>query len=393
MTTPEKKILIISLTPVASSPRPLRQAHTFLEKGYTVYMAGYQGKDTPDKRWHFIPLPVFSKKKLINKLYGLMGTVPFLADFAYKRLFHLRILVEHLKKNPVDLILCHDYFTAPIGHALSKIFHCEYLIDVHEHALTENQPSRGLWQNIFWFLHKRYAHNLQKKYFPQVRALTTVSDGIADSLQKDYNLPKRPTVIHSTPFYQASPFRPLKENDPIRLLYHGGFAPDRGLEECIQAMALCDERFSLTLRGSGNPAYCKALYDLAQKSSARTRIHFEPSVPFQDIIPEAALFDIGLFIPPNISLQRKYVLPNKFFEYIMAGIALVVADLPEMAKIVRAHRLGVLVSSAQPEEIARSLNTLTWQTINTYKQHSLKTAKELCWEKEAEKLAPFFSLK
>ena len=88
----------------------------------------------------------------------------------------------------------------------------------------------------------------------------------------------------------------------------------------------------------------------------------------------------------DISLQKKYTLPNKFFEYVMAGLALCVSDLPEMARIVRGYDLGLLVPGADPQKIAEMLNSLDEKKINYYKQQSLKAAKELCWEVESQKL-------
>lgn len=299
----------------------------------------------------------------------------------------------HSSSYPVDLILCHDHYTAPLAEQLSKIFQCNYLIDVHEHALTQNQPPSGSWKKYIWKLRRRYVNNIQKKYFPKAQALTTVSEGIAISLQKEYALASKPTVIRSMPFYTASPFRPLEKGRPIKLLYHGNLSPDRGLEECIQAMAFCDERFSLTLRGSGDwdPHYHTLLLKLASKSPACDRIYFEPPVPFDHIISEASLFDIGLFIPHHHTLQQLHALPNKFFEYIMAGLMLAVSDLPDIAHLVHHHDLGLLLPESSPQKIAYALNHLSEEVINRHKQNALRAAKALCWEKEAEKLKSVLS--
>lgn len=102
-----------------------------------------------------------------------------------------------------------------------------------------------------------------------------------------------------------------------------------------------------------------------------------------ELVSQAAAFDIGFFCMPRLSKQHEYVLPNKLFEYIMAGLAVCVSDLPEMSRIVREHGVGVLLPSAEPMDIAKVLNDMTRESIASYKATSLKAAKTLCWEEEA----------
>ena len=66
------------------------------------------------------------------------------------------------------------------------------------------------------------------------------------------------------------------------------------------------------------------------------------------LVREAAAFDIGFFALPGHSRHNEFALPNKFFEYIMAGLALCVTDLPEMARLIRRHMLGVTFRSLDP---------------------------------------------
>ena len=52
-----------------------------------------------------------------------------------------------------------------------------------------------------------------------------------------------------------------------------------------------------------------------------TRVRLAPPVPMTSLVQEAAGFDIGLFALPRSSRHNELALPNKFFEYIMAGLA------------------------------------------------------------------------
>jgi glycogen synthase len=114
-------------------------------------------------------------------------------------------------------------------------------------------------------------------------------------------------------------------------------------------------------------------------------VTIEGPVPASEMIERAnADADVGFFVQADLSPQKRFTLPNKFFEYVTAGLALCVADLPEMAPFVTEHELGLLVSQPTPEAIAAAVNSLDRETIDRYKRNSLEAAKVLDWNLEKE---------
>jgi glycosyltransferase involved in cell wall biosynthesis len=214
--------------------------------------------------------------------------------------------------------------------------------------------------------------------------VSCVSDGIARRLTEIYSLGERPLVVRNTPCFESVPFRATK--DDIRVLYHGLVSPGRGLEACILSVALWRPEFSLTIRGSGSSDYLAHLVRIAMEPGISGRVTFAPAVPMVDLVRTAAAHDVGLFALPDHSLQNVYALPNKFFEYIMAGLALCVSDLPEMASIVNSRQLGVLIEAVTPEAVAAAVNRLNRTTIDLYKRNALSAAQEFNWEREGSAL-------
>ena len=49
---------------------------------------------------------------------------------------------------------------------------------------------------------------------------------------------------------------------------------------------------------------------------------------------------IGLSLEEDIGLNYRYALPNKLFDYIQAEVPVIVADLPEMKKLVETYQVG-----------------------------------------------------
>jgi glycosyltransferase involved in cell wall biosynthesis len=98
------------------------------------------------------------------------------------------------------------------------------------------------------------------------------------------------------------------------------------------------------------------------------------------LVREAEPFDIGLFALPGHSQQNALALPNKLFEYIMAGLALCVSDLPAMARLVARYDVGVTLRDVAPAAIAAAINGLDPSAIDRFKRNSIAAAAALNWE-------------
>jgi glycosyltransferase involved in cell wall biosynthesis len=111
-----------------------------------------------------------------------------------------------------------------------------------------------------------------------------------------------------------------------------------------------------------------------------------------DLVREANAFDVGIFIFPSANEHNSYVLPNKIFEYVMAGLAVCVSALPEMMRLVSKHDLGVMVEGMEPMEIAAAINSLNSARVDYFKRNALRAAQRLNWEAEARKLVLAYSI-
>ena len=79
-------------------------------------------------------------------------------------------------------------------------------------------------------------------------------------------------------------------------------------------------------------------------------------------------------------------MPNKFFEFIQARLMVAIGPSPEMARLVKQYDLGIIAKDFSPQEMAKSLNSLSKEQILQYKENVNKAAEILNAEKEGEKL-------
>jgi glycosyltransferase involved in cell wall biosynthesis len=290
-----------------------------------------------------------------------------------------RHLYEAAQSERADLWLANDWTSLPIARKLAVEQSVRFAYDTHELAVDE-YAERWLWR----FLRRPVIAAIEGTAMREAAFVSCVSDGIARRLMEFHGLSRPPLVIRNTPPYQSIQFRPTGER--IRVIYHGLVLPGRGLEDCIESVQLWRPEFALTVRGPANPEYLAHLTQLSRQHGVADRVTFAHAVPLVDLVRQAAEHDVGLFALPAHSLQNVHVLPNKFFEYMMAGLALCVSDLSEMARILRRHSLGVLIEAVTPEAIATAINQMNRTAIDKYKRNVLAAARQFNWENEGQLL-------
>lgn len=305
---------------------------------------------------------------------------PTRAEAAYWRMSpRFDRIYELASRHEADIWLANDWTALPIAQRLAAEQRVPYAYDTHELAVDEYA------HRLLWRLTQRPVITAIEREGIAVSAVTScVSQGIANRLHELYDLPTKPLLIRNMPRYEAHPYRPCAET--IQVLYHGVVNVGRGLEACIDSVALWRPEFRLTIRGPGPAEYLEALAARIKATGLSDRVTLAPPVPMINLVGEAARFDVGLFALPGHSKQNVHVLPNKFFEYTMAGLALCVSDLPEMTALLRQHDLGRSIPDVTPQAIAAAVNGFDRASIDLHKRHALEAAKLLNWEAEADRL-------
>lgn len=382
-----RRVGLLVLAALSDDPRVRRQGDALAAAGYDVIGFGLAGGQSAVPTWPLNTIktrttgqPVsWARARRRVQWFGaaaLSRVHPASAGQAYFGLDgRLGPLLQAARAHRCDLWIANDWNTLPVALRLADEQGARVLYDTHELA-TEEYAERLRWR----LLNRPFRRALEGHALQSVEAVTAVSDGIADRLQRLYHLPQRPVVVRNMPRYQPMPFRAT--GAIVRVLYHGVIAPGRGLEATTASLARWRQEFTLSIRGPGDPAYIASLASAAAAAGQSHRVTFLDPVPMVDLVTAAAAFDIGLLALPAHSAQNAYALPNKVFEYTMAGLALCVSDLPEMARLVTRYDLGHTIKGADPEAIALAINAFDRPAIDAAKTRALKAARELSWDAE-----------
>ena len=170
-------------------------------------------------------------------------------------------------------------------------------------------------------------------------------------------------------------------SDDFIALYQGAFTINRGIEELLAMSGkLQGSRIQLVFMGYG------MLQGSIEEAAASTEnVHFQPAVPYQEMLQYTKDADVGLVSVRPICLSYLYCLPNKLFECIQAGVPVLVNDLPDCVALLRTYGIGRVVEGDEPQAWLEALMAMAGETpsFKAQVQDGLARAQsQLNWERE-----------
>jgi len=350
-----KKLLILSFTDAERDPRVFRQA-ALLRDEYAVTVAGLG--DPGLEGVVFAPIVPRPAATILGRVWRagnlLLGnSAPFLQRFALKQ-------PEALHAQHYDAVIVNDAEPLPLGFSLAK--GAPVIFDAHEYYPRQ-------YEDLYWKIFaKPHLTRLCARYIPQCAAMITVCPGIAAAYNERFGL--WPEVMFNAPFQRDSPVNPVAA-DRIRLIHHGGASSDRHLEVMLDMMRFTEARFTLDMMLVGPEDYIRSLQ---KRGEGLANINWRPPVPMPLLVEIINTYDIGIYSLAPTSFNTTYALPNKFFEFIQARLAIAIGPSPEMAAIVKEHDLGIVADDFTPRSLAAKLNALTPEDIMRFKRNADKAA-------------------
>jgi glycosyltransferase involved in cell wall biosynthesis len=387
-----KSICIISFSPIARDARVLRQIE-YLSPHYDLSVIG-EGDAHPSwgegVRWNPVPLilPEKSLRRLLSKVTGF--SLLLAGKFhpaGYLRWYWRQPIMKDTLATAIasgcDAFHANDWNTLPIAVEAAKKLGGRVVFDDHEYAPMEFD-NRGRSEMMYTSMLRR----ILEHYATSADVMITVAPAIAERYRQEFQL--NPVVVLNAPSQVERWPEKEVDFDNIRLIHHGAAIPIRRLEVMIQALALCDSRFSLYfMLTSPDSAYVKYLKQVADELTPG-RVNFLAPVPTADVIRTISDFDMGFcYIAPTI-FSYLVSLPNKFFDFIAAGIPVCIGASPSMAEIVRSYDLGCISRSFEPADLAAALNGLTPERFVEMQEGARRASREINAEREMGKLAEIY---
>lgn len=364
------------LSPIKNESRLEKEVNSLLSRKIVdkILVFGYwkEGLEEIERRSekfeiHRTKLPSDTTKRtgVLKKVYAYISLFAFLNRF-----------IKFCKINKPDIISVHNPVLLPVAYFVVKKTKAKLMYVPHE-LEVERTGLKGLLKKItIW---------IENKYIYKCDGLTVVCEPIKEWYENHYKIEGIGVVpnIPVNPFYNQS-FQ--KQNlfreefqipqDEIIFIYQGVLSEARGIDDLITVFRSVDKNKHLVLMGYGEMEE-----ELIKISKEESNIHFKPAVLPKDIIKYSSSADVGLFFnTKEMTLSYQYSMPNKFFEYAVGRLLIIVSDnFIEQSRLINEEKLGLTVKPVL-NDLIKTINSLTKNKIEEKVQASEEYRKLVSWK-------------
>jgi glycosyltransferase involved in cell wall biosynthesis len=385
-TTTPIKVCMNVLGTAHNDMRVMRSARTLQESGFTVSIVDIAEKNSrrSEEEIHGICVKHIS-------MPGSFMTTRFRRWALLKAGWILIISTLKLLQTPADIYHAHDVSGLFPCYIASQLRRKPLIFDSHELPMSYMSiRSPWLLALLAFFL---------ARIIPHCAEVITVSPPIAQEMCRRYHIP-RVSLIRNVPEYRDVPKsdrlrQHLKLVSNIRIaLYQGKLQHDRSLDKLVRAAPFLDPNIVVVLMGPGEESTLSQLEELIASEGVSEQIRILQAVPYEELLDWTASADIGLVVfSQDYSLSIRWCLPNKLFEYLMAGVPVLSSQLDAVVEVIGTYNVGSIVPSLSPADIGASINAMLADSASlaTMRCNALQVARdEFSWEKESQQLIQLY---
>jgi glycosyltransferase involved in cell wall biosynthesis len=395
---------ILMLTPDAQmiDRRILQEARTLIGAGHSVtLLAGFECREPASYEEDGIRIHRFTYDWDDERLKKLRARLPandrlrmavnrvFMAA-ARRGLFGLtpidRFVLEQGLAHRSDVVHVHDLPCLAAGRILSLRWGVPLVYDAHELYYAQEVLPRYLQRSYF---------RLERALIRKVTVAITVNEFIADLMAERYGCAPPRVLYNATdlPPPVAGPRpQPLRERIPGPgpiLLYQGWISAERNIETLVRSMAEVPAPARLAIIGYGEQE--QHLKKLAIDLGVSDRVFLLGKVPSAEMLRYTLDADLGLIPYLPIDDNHRYCSPNKFFEYVLAGVPVLAHDLAFFRAMRERHGVVYCGDLSSPATAARAIrDLLEGDRLPRMREACRKAGPGLSWKAEGEKLLAIY---
>ena len=364
-----KKIIVSVISDIVTDQRVQKECNTLHKMGFEILIIGRKSNN------EFL-LNTFPYK--VIRLPNLFRRGPFMY-----LLFNFQLFWYLLFKKS-NILWANDLDTLLPNYIISKLKSSKLIYDSHEYFTHSvyKKSSRKAWEF------------LERILFPRLKNVITVNNSIQQAYQKKYKIPV--TVIRNVPYKileNELNKNVLMPSDKKILIMQGiGLNENRGAEEAVLTMQFLPEEFNLYFIGSGT--ILDKLKQMVKDLHLSTKVTFIDVLPYNEMMKYTTRSFLGLiFEKIYVTDEHMFALPNKFFDYMKAGIPVLSSKAIEIKAIIEKYQTGDFIENFEPEEIAKKIINISknQELYNFWKHNTALVMVDLNWENEEKILIEFMN--
>ena len=305
---------------------------------------------------------------------GLIGKVAGTGGWSHA-------VYRRYRNAPLACINCHSVAVLPLAVMLARASGAKLVYDAHE-LETETNGLGGVRQYL--------TRRVERALIGRADQCIFVGAAIEQWYARQYGLRNTTVLYNCPPRRQVAPSDYFRRTYAIApevpvFLYQGVIGEGRGLRALLAAFGALAGRAALVVMGYG------ALADwFAAEAARHPGIHYHPAVPPERLLEYTAAADFGLSVIEATSLSYQYCMPNKLFEYVMAGKPVLVSPTREQSEFVRAHGIGEVAAATSPAAIGEAVLRLLARAPAALRAALARTAEQYCWEGQEARLETLY---
>jgi glycosyltransferase involved in cell wall biosynthesis len=376
------------LNPALPDARVMREATALAATGFDVTLVDIEHGDRrpAEERVDRVRLKHVRMKQRLARYYSPVSFIPWML-FKVARIVLGALTVVRTR---ADVYHAHDATALPACYLAARLRRRALVYDVHDIPLV--QPHLVRLRAVHAVSAFVIRHMMRR-----CTGVVTASPLYVDEVQRLFGGP-RATVVRNVPVYQeVPPTNRIREYcglpDDVRIvLYQGGLSYERSLDLLVQAAHYLKPGIVVVMMGDG-PSL-PSLVEQVARERLEERVKFIPKRPYEELLSWTASADLGYNgISPDSSISTRYALPNKLFEFIMAGLPVLTPQLDACAAIVTQYDVGRVIPSLTPRDIAAAINTILDdpEELARLRSNALSAARrELRWDVESSQIVGLY---
>ncbi|HEX7778267.1 MAG TPA: glycosyltransferase [Vicinamibacterales bacterium] len=256
-----------------------------------------------------------------------------------------------------DWVYVSDPLACPAALALRRLTGARFIYHEHD-SPSPDVGAQSTFMRVVLRARRALAARAELCVLPndERAELFREQTGRKDGVVTVWNCPMRDEVGTS---------REVSPAPAMKVVYHGTIVPARLPATVLQALVALPAAVSLVVAGyetAGHPGYVDALRQEARRLGIDGRITFAGTLSREGLMQQCRTCDVGLALLPRTSAdvnERAMVgASNKVFEYLAAGLAVIVGDQPRWRETFVDAGFGRACDPASPASIAAELRWL-----------------------------------
>jgi glycosyltransferase involved in cell wall biosynthesis len=293
-------------------------------------------------------------------------------------------LFFYLLYKKADILWSNDLDTLLPNFLISRLKNSKLIYDSHEY-FTES---------VYKKTSKKFWEMLERRIFPRLKNVITVNDSISNVYEAKYKVPV--TVIRNVPYLfkrnKVAPVHILSAQKKNLIIQGMGINENRGAEEAVLMMQYLPDEFHLYFIGNGT--ILSKLKKMVHDLKIQSKITFIDALPYDQMMQVTMQGFLGLiFEKIDVTDEHLFSLPNKFFDYIHAGIPVLSSQAVEIKSIITKYHIGTLLNNLDPEQAAKKVIEISEneEKYELWKQNTVAASTVLNWENEEKILIDFMA--